>query len=224
MRTPPQNGNRRMSPPRTTRRPALRFSPWAWAKLLCLRDLGPTEVGGFGISDAEDLLFIEDFVLIQQDCSPVTVAFDDGAVAEYFDHQIDLGRRPAQVGRVWIHTHPGTSAQPSHVDEETFARVFGRSDWAVMAILAQGGQTYARLQFHTGPGGGLQIPVTVDWSRPFAASDWPGWEQEYLQHVRHREFRPNDWFAGPEVPGSVSDGLDVLTDNSKQLSQAKEPT
>ncbi len=115
MRTPPKNSNRKLSPPWKNRRPALRFSPWAWAKLLRLRDLGPTEVGGFGISDAEDLLLIEDFVLIQQNCSPVTVAFDDDAVAEYFDHQIDLGRRPAQVGRVWIHTHPGTSSQPSRV-------------------------------------------------------------------------------------------------------------
>ena len=29
--------------------PTLRFSPYAWAKLLFLRDLGETEVGGFGI-------------------------------------------------------------------------------------------------------------------------------------------------------------------------------
>ena len=32
------------------RRPILRFSPTAWAKLLFLRDYGPTEVGGFGIA------------------------------------------------------------------------------------------------------------------------------------------------------------------------------
>ncbi|TWU40156.1 hypothetical protein Q31b_35010 [Novipirellula aureliae] len=34
-------------------RPRLRFTPYAWAKLLCLRDAGPSEVGGFGISDAK---------------------------------------------------------------------------------------------------------------------------------------------------------------------------
>ena len=38
-------------------------------------------------------------------------------------------------------------------DEETFARVFGRTDWAVMFILARQGQSYARLRFHVGPGG-----------------------------------------------------------------------
>jgi len=35
---------------RSPRRPKLRFSPTAWAKLLFLRDRGPTEVGGFGIT------------------------------------------------------------------------------------------------------------------------------------------------------------------------------
>jgi len=33
------------------RSPTLRFSPTAWAKLLYLRDLGETEVGGFPASD-----------------------------------------------------------------------------------------------------------------------------------------------------------------------------
>ena len=39
--------------------PMLRFSPTAWAKLFYLRDLGDTEVGGFGISDPDDLLYVE---------------------------------------------------------------------------------------------------------------------------------------------------------------------
>ena len=79
---------------RTQRRPAIRFSPYAWAKLLYLRDLGPTEVGGFGISDADDLLFVTDFVLVEQHCTETFVSFDDAAVAAFFDDQIDLGRRP----------------------------------------------------------------------------------------------------------------------------------
>ncbi|MDB5385325.1 MAG: hypothetical protein JWM11_971 [Planctomycetaceae bacterium] len=152
--------------------------------MLFLRDVGSTEVGGFGLTNPQDLLFVEDFVMVQQVCSAVTVAFDDDSVAEFFDQQIDAGRRPETFGRVWIHSHPGTSAEPSNVDEETFARVFGRSDWAVMAILARGGQTYARLQYHVGPGGSLQIPVAVDWSQPFEATDWTAWQQEYVDNVR----------------------------------------
>lgn len=187
----------------------MRFSPRAWAKLLFLRDLGPTEVGGFGVSHAADLLLVEDVVLIRQDCSPVTVAFNDGAVAEFFDQQIDAERRPEQFARIWIHTHPGTSARPSGVDEATFARVFGRSDWAVMAILARGGQTYARLQFHTGPGGSLRIPVTIDWSQPFEATDWTAWQQEYVDQVRSEGLQRDLWW---EEMGTVRGAPDCVTD------------
>lgn len=120
---------------RHPRRPRLRFSPTAWAKLLFLRDRGPTEVGGFGITPPDDLLYVQDVRLVRQRCTVVSVAFDDTAVAEFFDEQVDAGRKPEQFGRIWIHTHPADSALPSQLDEETYLRVFGRCDWAVMFIL-----------------------------------------------------------------------------------------
>ena len=48
---------------KNSRRPRqkLRFTPYAWAKLRFLRDVGETEVGGFGISRADDPLLVEDF-------------------------------------------------------------------------------------------------------------------------------------------------------------------
>ena len=52
-----------------------------------------------------------------------------------------------------------------------------------MFILARGGETYARLSFHVGPGGSLLIPVSVDYSRPFAASDHAAWTEEYYANV-----------------------------------------
>ncbi len=164
--------------------PSLRLSPTAWAKLLFLRDLGDTEVGGFGIAAADDLLYVEDVQLVRQECTAVSVVFDDEAVADFFDRQVDRGLRPEQFARVWVHSHPGHCAEPSIVDEETFSRVFGKSDWAVMFILARGGQTCAELSFHIGPGGSTLIPVSVDYSRPFAGSDQPGWKREYQANVQ----------------------------------------
>ena len=87
--------------------PILRFSPTAWAKLLFLRDAGDTEVGGFGISAADDLLLIEDVQLVRQVCDLASVAFDDASVADFFDRQVDAGVSMARCGRVWLHTHPG---------------------------------------------------------------------------------------------------------------------
>ena len=135
MSTDPHNG--------FSRPPTLRLSPTAWAKLLYLRNAGDTEVGGFGISTADDLLLVEDIQLVRQVCSMDSLAFDDESVADFFDRQIDAGRTMSQVGRIWLHTHPGSSPQPSQTDEETFARVFGHSDWAVMFILSRHGHSVA---------------------------------------------------------------------------------
>ena len=86
-----------------------------------------------------------------------------------------------------MHTHPGNSPEPSGIDEETFTRVFGRTEWALMFILARGGSSYARLRFHVGPGGDVDLPVRVDYSRPFAASDHAAWQEEYLANVQIAE-------------------------------------
>ena len=155
-----------------------------------LRDLGPTEIGGFGIAPADDLLYVEDVRLVGQSCTATSVAFDDMAVAGFFDEQVDLGRRPEQFARLWLHTHPGDCPRPSGIDERTFEAVFGRCDWSVMFILAQGGQTYARLQFRAGPGAQLTMPVRIDWGRPFPGADEPAWEAEFMASVR-----PHEWGA-----------------------------
>ena len=163
--------------------PSLRFTPTAWAKLLFLRDFGETEVGGFGIAAADDLLLVEDVQLVQQDCSWAHVAFDDESVADFFDQQVDEGRQPEQFARIWVHTHPGECPEPSGTDEATFDRVFGRSDWAVMFILASDGSAYARLRFNIGPGAEFEISVNIDYTRPFEACDPDRWEQEYLANI-----------------------------------------
>ena len=152
--------------------------------MLFLRDLGETEVGGFGISSPGDLFVIEDVVLVKQSCTFATVEFDDESVADFFDEEVDRGRKPEEFSRCWIHTHPGQSAEPSGTDEATFARVFGNANWAVMMILARGGQVYARLRFGCGPGAELRVPVEIAWGVPFAGCDQTAWEQEYKRCVK----------------------------------------
>ena len=148
-----------------------------------LRDLGDTEIGGFGITGTDDPLLVTDIGLVTQSCSYATVEFDDLAVAEFFDQMVDEGLHPSQFGRIWIHTHPGKSPDPSCTDEQTFARVFGQADWAVMFILARGGQTYCRLEYHAQPAAGFELTVQVDYNQPFDASDHAAWEAEYRAKV-----------------------------------------
>jgi proteasome lid subunit RPN8/RPN11 len=169
-------------------KPVLRFSPTAWAKLLFFRDRGECEIGGFGVAPGDDLLLVQEFATVKQAASAVTISFDDDAVADFFDRQVDAGRRPEQFARIWCHTHPGDSPDPSTQDEETFERVFGRCDWAVLFVLGQGGKTYARLRFSVGPGCQVLIPVEVDYGLEFGPSDLRAWEAEYRENIR-----PEPW-------------------------------
>jgi proteasome lid subunit RPN8/RPN11 len=189
-----------------SRKPALRFSPTAWAKLLYFRDKSGNEVGGLGITEPDDLLFVTEFVTVKQDVTAVSVKFDDEAVADFFDAQVDLGRKPEQFARIWLHSHPGSSPEPSITDEETFARVFGGCQWAVLFVVARNDKTYAKLGFNVGPGGQVLIPVAVDYGHDFGPSDHERWDAEYATNVRAAE-----WLTSRTVQEDVARDND-LTD------------
>ena len=53
-----------------------------------------------------------------------------------------------------------------------------------MCIVAEEGKVYARLCFNVGPGGQILIPVEVDYSQPFQASDQEAWEAEYKANIK----------------------------------------
>ena len=208
-------------------KPVLRFSPTAWGKLLFFRDRGESEIGGFGITGADDLLRIEEFCTVKQETTVASIAFDDAAVADFFETQVDTGRRPEQFARVWLHTHPGNSAQPSGTDEATFCRVFGRCQWAVLFILARNGQCYARLRFNTGPGGEILIPLGVDYRLPFGPGAFEAWEAEYKANVRisplvgrfygAQPFLDEEIWTGRSVPAEWLEEMATMDPAERQL-------
>ena len=158
----------------------LEFTPYAWAKLHCLRDFGDTEVGGYGISSLDNLLLIQDIGVVKQECTAVFCEFDDEGVADYLEKMSLQGFEPCQFMNIWIHTHPGSSPTPSKTDEDTFKDVMGDNSWAVMMILAKEGQTYARLR-QNGPLSKISgtLDVKVDHSAPCPATTPDEWEAEY---------------------------------------------
>jgi hypothetical protein len=182
----PNQPKRRQPPSPPDKETRLTFSPMAWLKLMLFLHAGDTEVGGFGVSSEDDLLYIADFVTVRQHVSAVTVEFEDEAVADYFDRCVDEGLQPNRFARVWLHTHPGWSPNPSSVDEKTFARVFGGCDWAIMFIIGRTGRTYARLQFFAGPSGQILLPVAVDWE---------AWPTLLIEQIEQMPGVMADWIA-----------------------------
>jgi len=167
-----------------TSKSALKFGPTAWAKLLYFRDKSDNEVSGFGITEPDDLLCVRDFITVKQEVTPVSVKFDDEAVADLFENQVDLGRRSEQFARIWLHSHPGDSPEPSIIDKETFERVFGGCQWAVMFILARNNHTYAKLSFNVRPGGYVLIPTAIDYSHEFGPSSRKEWDAKYSANIQ----------------------------------------
>jgi len=120
--------------------------------------------------------------------------------------------------RIWVHTHPNISPQPSQTDEDTFARVFGKCDWAVMAILSKDERTYCRLQVNGGPvKGSVEIPMEVDFtSYEFVESDFEAWTQEYERNVTsvYYQYHASSWYSS--VPGYNGRGFPGYNGGARQ--------
>lgn len=165
----------------------LRFTPYAFAKLMYMRDHGKTEIGGYGITPSEDPMLVTDFKLIKQVCTDIHVELDEEDSAKYVEEMDDLGLMPWMTSIIWAHTHPGNCAKPSFGDEANFTKNFSHSNYAIFYILAKGGDDYCRIQYNVGPGGSMEIPVEIDYRYSFPGSDFEKWKKEYDEKVTEKK-------------------------------------
>ena len=161
--------------------PKLRFSPYAMAKLQYIRDLGPTEISGFGIADPNDFLLVKDFQMIKQTNTAAHTEFDDDDLGRFLEEWCGNGYSLDQIARIWIHTHPVGANGPSGTDENTFSEKFGSYPFSVMYILTKGNLHYCRLQVNHQDGlrMAMVIPAEVDCNQTFPKSNRTLWKEEY---------------------------------------------
>ncbi len=154
------------------------------------------EVSAFGLArdsgSQADLMHIDDLIILKQSCTSVYTEMDEMAVANYCADLVENGYDIQQGMRVWFHTHPEMSADPSSQDEETFHHLTSNSDWYVMAIMSKLDLKYARL--HVGAGVcklSQEIPIEIDWSN-FAADlarvqkDYEEWKSQLQTNVARK--------------------------------------
>ena len=60
-----------------------------------------------------------------------------------------------------------------------------------MFVVAQNDKTYAKLSFNVGPGGQVLIPVGIDYSQDFRASNQELWDTEYTANIKATEWLSN---------------------------------
>lgn len=171
----------------------------------------------FGIAASSDQpLRIASVYAPEQQCTGGETEITDG-IAKYVDMCIhDWGLESAsQFMRVWLHTHPGNSAEPSSQDWETFEEShFMSQDFSVMFIIARGGNTTCHLRINSG---GLsiveEIGVQIDWKSPYLGLTQDmldSWEAEYanVTEVKHA-VTTTKWVTNkgyPSYPSYYSQG------------------
>jgi len=170
-------------------------------------ELTDKEIGGFGISDADDPLHMVDFRLVKQEVAGASVDLEDEAVSEFLALISEEGLQPWQAMRIYIHTHPfaKSTPSPSGTDESTFATCFGNCSWAVMVIVGGSGDCYSRFKMNGYPGCWSPMDVCIDWAREFPGSNHPAWVEEFKANVFTKVWQDATRVITPSGAASVKD-------------------
>lgn len=193
---------------------ALRIDALAWEKFMHFAYKKKHEVGCFAICAADDLLRIIDFHFPKQECSGGYVDIDENSHMDFIDKMmftkneagevVPTGMTMDRILRIWTHTHPGTSPQPSGVDEDFFKKNYGNADWAIMLIYACDGirsptksNTFARLKL-TDPKTGVtltdNLPVEV---LHLQNTDLVAkWDAEFEENVKEKTWNNGSYYRG----------------------------
>jgi len=173
-------------------KPILYLSAYTWSKLRFMIEQGETEIGGFCVSSKEFPLYVSDFFLLPQECSKVFFEFNDGSISDYvMDMFTKHNIEPNRCSRIWTHTHPKFPPSPSSVDEHTFAEHCGdngmKPDWMIMLILAEKGNTYARIRVNgDGVEAEQEMSVEIDWENLDYIDFSESWKHEYKRCVKKK--------------------------------------
>ena len=209
------------------------FTPYSFSKIVYMRDKGATEVGGFCVSLQENPGLVVDFHLVSQLCDSAYCEFTDDGMVEFNDEMAEAGYHPQEYSRMWLHTHPGTSANPSGLDEETFTKQFGGMDWSAMLIVARGGQTYGRIRYAVcnavdsiigSKDRDTTVDLAIDWSTEYTSTEHGQWDDEYDSMVTARaptKFKTTGTWAQREYQSYINRPPDKLIDDLVQHGQQK---
>lgn len=192
------------------------FTPYSWAKLCFIRDIGDTEIGCFGMAETDDPLLLTDIHLPEQECTLATVDLDGQSLLNYRAACRQAGLDEKHSFRVWIHTHPKMSANPSHTDETTYEQLFSGADWGVMLIVSKTGDEYARVRYGgDGPQADAELGIAIDYSVPFSKSNHADWEAIYRAAVSVKTYTNMSKTWKPGVKQKWVDGEWVDADPAK---------
>ena len=139
------------------------FNRYSVAKYFFVRDFCNTgvlsdskkpeflECSLLGIADKGNYNYITDLIVPKQECTSVTTDIDNDAHMQ-FRFMLEDKELPHECGQLWLHTHPGTSANPSKRDLDTWKEMYTSKDkpFGAMGIIAKSSGkncTYAQVMY-----------------------------------------------------------------------------
>lgn len=171
----------------------IRFSPAAYQKIVYFLQKD-VEVGGFCLTDGD---LVTDFIVVEQESSGATFDFTKEGIEDYLDEMTNLGYTPKECFRIYLHSHPGNSAEPSGPDWENFYKLMGSYPWFCMLIIAKDQSKYGYIKLTQGIGVECEIDWDVDWTIPCEAVDFEQLELEFTTKVKKKTFKIKSAFKVP---------------------------
>ena len=171
------------------------FTPYAYAKMIYMRDKQANEVSCMAITP-NTLNIIEELYFPRQEVQSAYVDIDEDGLALMCDELAQKGLQPEQFMRIWIHTHPKSmGATPSGRDRQCMEESFSTPDWAIMMIFSQNGESFAELRMNKPFLMTQKLDIFVDYSSPFPASNKAEWDKEYEKNVKPFQHKATQYNA-----------------------------
>lgn len=128
----------------------LRIEDHAFLTFVHFRDYKPDEVTMFGITKADDPLYVTEFALVKQKVNPASSDCDPEGMDDHICKYLSKGVLPLNSERIWFHSHPMTgenSANPSIKDMSTWNDNDNKhKNFMVMGILSKSGHMTCKLR------------------------------------------------------------------------------
>lgn len=188
----------------------------AWNKICYCRDTHNTEISGWLISSSQDNLFeCNDFITTKQTVTAASIEFDDEDLARFSFEMIQKGILPCMCQKIWLHTHPGNSCQPSGTDETTFEEMLSKianGDFLIMMIVAMNDETYIRLSVKTEFG---IFSKMMTHEVVYELNN--GWDEEFKQNILKRTYPT---YSGQRNRYDLATGSYQNADRNKSYNQS----
>lgn len=161
--------------------PEIFIGATAYNKMKVFIDAATGEISGLGyVKNVGNKFYIDDIVLLKQECSTATTDLDPDALSEYFTECIENGVDTSTL-KLWWHSHAHMGVFWSSTDENTIQTL--NDEWMISIVSNKRGEILARLDIYKPLRVTLNnLPVKIYY--PYDVALEKSWRDEVKEKVK----------------------------------------